>query len=116
MDRPMPQRTLVTSRRGALDPNKRISEMRALTPLTWWGNPIRRWGVFAHWRDHSLNSGFASVGRGARSVVRFDLRGDETIRPCAVTHENDLFGPELGKAAAPECLHVHKNIRLLRTG
>ena len=48
--------------------------------------------------------------------MRFDLRGDETIRPCAVTHENDLFGPELGKAAAPECLHVHKNIRLLRHG
>ena len=39
MDRPMPQRTLVTSRRRALDPNKRISEMRALTPLTSGGRP-----------------------------------------------------------------------------
>ena len=53
-----------------------------------------------------------SVRRGKLATrMRPDFGGGSTLAPFAIAHQNDLAGPELGHAEAPERLHVHKDIR-----
>ena len=74
---------------------------------------VVRSGLAGMCRGRSLRA-LISVRRWTWSVVGLEFRRDETVRSPPVTHEYALVRSELGKTAAAQRFHMHKNIGRLR--